>query len=97
MKRRSTLGLIAVVLMAWLVIPTPTLARQGFAPDPGRVTEGRRTQISLDEAVERVRRQSGGRVLSAETVRRNHRVVHRIKVLLPSGHVRIFHVDAEAG
>lgn len=50
---------------------------------------------SLDEAVRRVRAETGGRVLSAETVRRNGHAVHRIKVLLPSGHVRIVHIDAD--
>jgi uncharacterized membrane protein YkoI len=94
MKRRSPLGLVGIALMALSTVPTPILARQGFAPDSGQVRESRRAPISLDEAVARVRRQTGGRILSAETVQHNHRVMHRIKVLLPSGHVRIISVDA---
>lgn len=50
---------------------------------------------SLDAAVARIRRQTGGRILSAETVNRHGRRIHRIKVLLPNGHVKIFLVPAK--
>lgn len=53
-----------------------------------------RSQISLDEAVQRVRRETGGRILAAETVRKDGIPAHRIKVLMPSGRVRVFYVDA---
>jgi uncharacterized membrane protein YkoI len=49
---------------------------------------------SLNEAVQQVQRETGGRVLSADTVSQGGRSVHRIKVLLPSGHVRVVTVDA---
>lgn len=48
--------------------------------------------ISLDEAVSRVQRATGGRVLSAES-----RGGYRIKVLLPGGRVRIYQVDPDSG
>jgi len=51
--------------------------------------------VSLNEAVQQVKRNTGGRVLSADTVHRNGRRVHRIKVLTPSGQVRIVSVDAQ--
>lgn len=76
---------------------TPASAFNRLAAPPGYMEVARRTQVSLDEAVERVRADTGGRVLSAETVHRGGRAVHRIKVLLPSGHVRIVHVGAEGG
>jgi uncharacterized membrane protein YkoI len=44
--------------------------------------------------VSQVRRDTGGRVLSAETVRRDGRSVHRIKILTPENRVRVFYVDA---
>ena len=53
--------------------------------------------ISLDEAAAKVRGQTGGRVLSAETTSRRGEAVHRIKILLPSGRVRVYHVDAATG
>jgi uncharacterized membrane protein YkoI len=58
-----------------------------------RRDEARRDGISLDEAVTRVRRETGGRVLSAEA--RDSR--YRIKVLLPNGAVRVVNVDARSG
>lgn len=49
--------------------------------------------MSLNQAVQQVQRDTGGRVLSAETVGQGNRRVHRIKVLLPSGRVRVVTVD----
>lgn len=50
--------------------------------------------ISLDQAAEQVRRQTGGRILSAETVDRNGQQVHRIKVLTPDHKVVIREINA---
>ncbi len=58
-----------------------------------RREEAPRDGISLDEAAARVRRETGGRVLSAEA--RDGR--YRIKVLLPNGAVRVINVDARSG
>lgn len=51
---------------------------------------------SLNEAVQQVQRETGGRVLSADTVNQGGRMVHRIKVLTPSGQVRIVTIDAQS-
>jgi uncharacterized membrane protein YkoI len=67
--------------------------RDDHADRSPRRDEVRRDGISLDEAVTRVRRETGGRVLSAEA--RNSR--YRIKVLLPNGAVRVVNVDARSG
>ena len=50
--------------------------------------------ISLNQAVQQVQRDTGGRVLSAETINRGGQTVHRIKVLTPSGQVRVMTIDA---
>lgn len=50
---------------------------------------------SLDEAVSRVRRETRGRVLSADTEERDGDAVHRIKVLTPGGRVRVLTVDED--
>ncbi|MDZ7804891.1 hypothetical protein [Thiohalophilus sp.] len=50
--------------------------------------------MSLDAAVRQARQQTGGRILSAETVQRNGKRLHRIKVLLPDGTVRIMTFNA---
>ena len=51
---------------------------------------------SLNDAVQQVQRETGGRVLSADTVNQGGRTVHRIKVLTPSGQVRIVTIDAQS-
>lgn len=50
---------------------------------------------SLQSAKESIKQQTGGRILSAETVSKNGQRIHKIKVLLPSGKVRIFKVNAQ--
>ena len=47
---------------------------------------------SLHEAIEQVRRQTGGRILSAETVGHGRNQVYRIKVLTPQGSVRVVQI-----
>ena len=50
--------------------------------------------LNLQEAVERVQAQTGGRILSAETVRIGRTKVYRIKVLTREGRVRVVQVPA---
>lgn len=50
---------------------------------------------SLDQAVQKIKQQTGGRILSANTVQKSGKRIHKIKVLLPSGKVRIFKVNAQ--
>lgn len=52
------------------------------------------TGITLEQAVAQVRRDTGGRILAAETVQENGRRVHRIKVLTPDNSVRMLSIDA---
>jgi hypothetical protein len=47
---------------------------------------------TLHEAIEQVRRQTGGRILSAETVGHGRSQVYRIKVLTPQGSVRVVQI-----
>lgn len=56
--------------------------------------EDPRLQVSLDEAVAQVRRETGGRVLSAKTIVDKGVFVHRIKVLTPDKQVQIHEIEA---
>ncbi len=49
---------------------------------------------TLKEATEQIERETGGKVLSAESIRTRGTVVYRIKVLMPDGRVRIFQIPA---
>ena len=81
------LRIVVLLLACWLpLLPSTVLAGPG-----GKGSGG---QTSLDQAVDQVRRNTGGRVLSAETDRRGGHSVHRIKVLTPDGQVRYIQIDA---
>lgn len=88
MKRVIT----ALFLLAALgAQPASAVAGQAWgSPTLARASSGK----SLDQAVAQVRKQTGGRILSAETVQKKGRKVHRIKVLTRDNKVRIIHVDA---
>jgi hypothetical protein len=93
-KRFLSFTLGCLLLMAF-----PSYSQPPFGPE-GLMTPfiARQPQsgpgISLDEAVQRIRRQTGGRILAADTIRSNGTITYRIKVLMPDGRVRVFHVDA---
>lgn len=57
----------------------------------------RQGDASLSEAAKRVQKSTGGRVVSAQTVKEDGRRLHRIKVLTQQGEVRIVYVDAVTG
>ena len=48
---------------------------------------------SLSDAVDSIRRKTGGRIVSAETRRKNGREVHHIKVLTDDGKVKTHKVQ----
>jgi len=48
---------------------------------------------SLSEAIDRVRRQYGGRIISAETIRSGNREVHVIKVLTSDNTVKTVRIN----
>ena len=56
-----------------------------------RVAQGNCT--SLSQAIEQVRRRTGGRVVSADTKVQGGREVHHIKVLTPDGTVKTHKVN----
>ena len=57
-------------------------------PITGPIVIAQNSGKSLSEAVEQVRRQTGGRILSAETRVEGGREVHHIKVLTDDGKVK---------
>ena len=65
----------------------------------GTVTQAKQFQpenhTNLDQAVQQVKKQTGGRILSAKTKNNDGKKVHKIKVLLPNGKVRIIRVNAK--
>lgn len=90
-------GKLLIRFLTLLVLLTPTIATVSASPfatqyDPIQLAA--REGVSLDEAVAQVKKQTKGRILTAETIQRKGQPVHRIKVLLPNGSVRVMYVDA---
>lgn len=54
-------------------------------------------RTSLEDAVSEARDRYPGRVISAETRRKNGRDSHRIRILTDDGRVKRLNVDAESG
>jgi uncharacterized membrane protein YkoI len=81
--------LLAGLLAAAAALPAQA-RREGRAPPDG----ARHERSTLDEAVSNVRRDTGGRVLSARKRGRDGDAGYRIKVLLPDATVRSFDVEA---
>ncbi len=50
--------------------------------------------LTLQEAVAQVERETGGKILSAETIRVGRNMIYRIKVLTPDGRIRVFQLPA---
>lgn len=102
MPNRLTSVAILMLAVNLLVVATAAADSRRPAWRPGNPVHERGyyladNRINLDSAVSRIRQQTGGRVLSADTVRGDGRTVHEIKVLTDQGHVRRWRVDGDTG
>jgi uncharacterized membrane protein YkoI len=89
MPRRILLALaVAALTLPALPAQAQRHATDGFALQ--RVAQGR---ISLEQAIAKVQRATGGRVLDARATGDGY----RIKVLTREGDVRVVYVDARTG
>jgi len=84
-----------LILLMLLTTAMTTVSAAAFVTQAAPFQLAARDGVSLDTAVAQVKKQTKGRVLTAETIQREGKAVHRIKVLLPNGSVRVIHVDAE--
>lgn len=80
----------AIFIVVAFIAPPGQASAQ---PSPGYIQLAKNGQ-SLDSAVQSIKQKTGGRILSTKTVKRNGKRVYKIKVLLPSGKVQVFHVNA---
>ena len=92
--RRMAITTVAVIGPAVLgLTPVAVSAQSEHAIRTAQAAAG----MSLDEAVQLVRRTTGARVVRAESRRVGGRTVHFIRVLTEAGHVRTMRVDAATG
>jgi hypothetical protein len=90
----------SLLLTAALAIVTSGAAASLAAEAPGangdRLVLAQADGPSLNEAVEQVRRQYNGRIVSAETRIRGNREVHHIKVLTEDGKVKTVRIPGRS-
>lgn len=86
MTGEITLRFLPLLIISCLLTVMPAAA-QG-AHSERHIQTAQNDGMSLSEAVEQVRRQTNGRIVSAETKVSNGREVHHIKVLTKDGKVK---------
>lgn len=100
MRLLSKTLLLTVALFVGLfasVLVVPVAAAQGRdSSDNRQYMIAQQDGPTLSEAVERVRRQYNGRIVSAETKVRGKREIHIIKVLTDDGKVRTITIPGRA-
>ena len=74
------------------VSPAPRLSGALTAPEEPGLAVNQGSGLTLDQAVEQVRRQYNGRIVSAETKVSGGRETHIIKVLTSDGKVKTVRV-----
>jgi len=89
--------LVVLLVLGSQVMPGAAMVSAAADASIVIARRGSEAGVSLNEAVQQVQRETGGRVLSADTVNHGGQAMHRIKVLLPSGQVRVVTVGAQAG
>lgn len=92
MKRLALL--LALLLPGYATAGEPWNRPPHHPPQAGRPALPR---VNMGEAMERVQRATGGRVLQAQPASVNGREGYRIKVLTAHGEVRVVYVDGETG
>jgi hypothetical protein len=85
----------AVLLITLFTTGIDSLSAKPFVSGYSGPRLAAKQGMSLEQAVAEVKRETNGRILTAETIKRNGHPLHRIKVLLPNGKVRVMHIDAE--
>ncbi len=91
-QRRIMLGLLLIGSLFSL----PLAAQQHKGPG-GRGDYNGRGGVDLDATVEKIRKETGGRVLHAETLNNQGNREHRVRIITDQGKVRRYRVDAGSG
>jgi len=85
--------LLTILVLSFTLLTAPS--SQAAAPRQGEILVAQSGGKSLNEAVQQVRRQYKGRIVSAETRVQGNREVHHIKVLTEDGKVKTVKVNGK--
>jgi len=81
------LRLLLILVLTMMAAAMP-LRADAFGYQPADIVVAQSNGKTLAQAIEQVRRQTGGKILSAETRVQGGREIHHIKVLTNDGKVR---------
>ncbi len=96
MRLLTTLLLITIALTAGGAAYAVQVERDAAGKSaPAELSTMQSGGVSLGQAVEQVRRQCNGRIVSAETQRNGNRETHVIKCLTQDGKVRTFRIPGK--
>ena len=90
--RDKAVRILLILVAAMMVVAMPPRA-EAFGAQPAQIIIAQSNGKTLSQAVEDVRRQTGGRILSAQTRVQGGREVHHIKVLTRDGKVKTYKVQ----
>lgn len=90
MKYRSTIALLFLATLFTAQVPAAVLDLGGVLTSYILLVQTKAS--SEDDAAKSVRAKTGGRVLGVETAAKGGATVYLVKVLLPSGTVRVVEV-----
>lgn len=79
---------VSIGLLIVLALTRPALSQESVPDSP---------RYSLDDAIALVKESNDGKILRAETLRKNNRIVYEIRVITDDGRVRTISVDSQNG
>jgi len=97
MRARFLVPALAALGLVALAAPAVAAEAPGGGTHVPAADRGDATPLSLDEAVELVKRRYDARVLRAEETKDGDEVVYRIRLLAADGRVFTVHVNARTG
>lgn len=92
LDKDEPLRILLILIVAMMVVAMPPRV-EAFGAQPAQIVIAQSGGKTLSQAVEDVRRQTGGRILSAQTRVQGGREVHHIKVLTKDGKVKTYKVQ----
>lgn len=108
MKLKTLIASLLLCTAITLAVPSSALADKWVDDMADRVFEKykdrddrdkseREKSFSLDQAVNKIRRSKGGKIIGAKTRKEDGRPMHFIKVHSDDGRVRTYRVDGRTG
>lgn len=84
-----------ILMIVSLIGSMPVLSADALSASIPMLAQA--SALTLDQAVAKVRRASGGKVIGADTIEQDGSTAYRIKVVFPDGKVRVYFVDPATG